>query len=92
MKEIHNDVEVKTKLQPLTGEALRHCPTQPLTLTRMPEQTSRCRSSGLEAVEHFLISGYFTLFRKMESDKKRVYGERIREVEHGSFTPLYFST
>jgi hypothetical protein len=24
----------------------------------------------------------------MEGDKKREYGERIREVEHGSFTPL----
>ena len=25
-------------------------------------------------------------------DKKREYGEQIREVEHGSFTPLVFST
>ena len=33
-----------------------------------------------------------SLFRKMEGDKKREYGERIREVEHGSFTPLVFST
>ncbi len=28
----------------------------------------------------------------MEGDKKREYGERIREVEHGSFTPLVFTT
>ena len=33
-----------------------------------------------------------SLFQKMEDDKKREYGERINEVEHGSFTPLVFST
>ena len=27
----------------------------------------------------------------MEGEKKREYGERIREVEHGSFTPLVFT-
>ena len=28
----------------------------------------------------------------MEVDKKREYREQIREVEHGSFTPLVFSS
>ena len=28
----------------------------------------------------------------MESDKKKQYGNWIREVEHGSFTPLVFSS
>ena len=32
------------------------------------------------------------LFRKHELDKKREYGERVREVENSSFTPLVFST
>ena len=32
------------------------------------------------------------LFRKHELDKKREYGDRIREVENGSITPLVFST
>ena len=27
----------------------------------------------------------------MEREKKREYGERINETEHGSFTPLVFS-
>ncbi len=27
-----------------------------------------------------------------ENEKKRAYGERIREVEHGSFTPLVFTS
>ncbi|CAB4039183.1 Hypothetical predicted protein [Paramuricea clavata] len=32
------------------------------------------------------------LFRKHELDKKREYGERVREVENSSFTQLVFST
>jgi hypothetical protein len=95
MKEIHNDVEVEPKLQPLTGESLRH----------------RTANTDPDARADILVRGFWTnvffdtwvfypharcyrskplksLFRKMEGDKKREYGERIREVEHGSFTPL----
>ena len=32
------------------------------------------------------------IYKKHEQDKKRQYGQRIREVEHGVFTPLVFST
>ena len=32
------------------------------------------------------------LFRRHEMEKKREYGDRVRSVEHGSFTPLVFST
>jgi hypothetical protein len=31
-------------------------------------------------------------YRKNELEKRRAYDERIREVEHGSFSPLVFST
>ena len=31
-------------------------------------------------------------YRKNELEKKRAYDQRIREVEHGSFSPLVFST
>ena len=30
-------------------------------------------------------------YRKHEAEKKRVYEQRIREVEHSTFTPLVFS-
>ena len=33
-----------------------------------------------------------SLYRQFEGDKKHEYGERIREVEHGLFTPLVFSS
>ena len=32
------------------------------------------------------------LYRRAEQEKERKYGERIRHVEHASFTPLIFST
>ncbi len=31
-------------------------------------------------------------YKKNEQEKKRAYDQRIREVEHGSFSPLVFST
>ena len=31
-------------------------------------------------------------YRKNELEKKRSYDERVREIEHGSFSPLVFST
>ena len=33
-----------------------------------------------------------SLFRRHELEKKREYGDRIRSVDCGSFTPLVFST
>ena len=33
-----------------------------------------------------------TLYGRHEQRKKREYGDRIREVENGSFTPLVFAT
>ncbi len=31
-------------------------------------------------------------YRRNEMEKKRAYDERVREIEHGSFSPLVFST
>ena len=31
-------------------------------------------------------------YRKNEQEKKRAYDDRVREIEHGSFTPLVFTT
>ena len=31
-------------------------------------------------------------YRRNEMEKRRAYDERIREIEHGSFSPLVFST
>ena len=31
-------------------------------------------------------------YRKNEMEKRRAYDERVREIEHGNFSPLVFST
>ena len=31
-------------------------------------------------------------YRKNEQEKKRAYDQRVREVEHGSFSPLFTTT
>lgn len=102
MKEVHNDVEVEPKLQPLTGESFRH-----RTANTDPDARADLRVRGFwtQGRNAFFDTRVFypharsyrskplkSLFRKMEGDKKREYGERINEVEHGSFTPLVFST
>ena len=33
-----------------------------------------------------------TCYRRQEREKQRAYEQRVREVEHGSFTPLVFNT
>ena len=37
-------------------------------------------------------SNLTAIYRNHEAEKKRVYGQRVREVEHASFTPLVFSS
>ena len=32
------------------------------------------------------------ILRKHEQEKKRTYNRRVMDVEHGSFTPLVFTT
>ena len=33
-----------------------------------------------------------SLYRRHEQEKKREYGDRVREIEQASFTPLVFAT
>ena len=33
-----------------------------------------------------------TCYRRHENEKRRAYEQRVRELENGSFTPLFFST
>ena len=75
----------------------------PPTETTGPVWTFGHRASGVTDTDvHFLMSGYSTptyrnlqlgsVYRRHEKEKKRSYEDRVREVEHGSFTPLVFST
>ena len=101
LKEVHNDVEVEPKLQPLSGESFRL-----RTANSNPDARADIHVRGFwtQGRNTFFDTRVFypnarcywpkplkSLFRKMERDKKREYGERINEVEHGSFTRLVFS-
>ena len=102
LTEVCPNVAVEPELQPLTGEILSHRTSNYEDGARLdvsaqgfwgdrhdraffdvrvfnPLAPSNCRSS--------LTATY----RRHENIKKRSYEQRIREVEHGSFTPLVFS-
>ena len=85
MKEIHNDVEVELKLQPLTGETFRH-----RTANTDPDARADIRVRGFWTqgnnaffdtrvfypyVKSYRSKPLKSLFQKMEEEKKREYGE-----------------
>jgi len=89
-------------LLPLTGENI-----VPLSANRCDDVRADIRATGFwgrqqcaffdvrvfhpnaQSYRHSSIS---SLYRCHELAKKREYGDRIREVENGSFTPLVFAT
>ena len=40
----------------------------------------------------YLSTSLAQCYRRNEMEKRRAYDERVREIEHGSFAPLVFST
>ena len=102
LREVHNDVEVEPPLLPLSGETFR-CRSTNI----QPDARADIRVRGFwtDSRNAFFDTRVFyphaqsyqsrtlpSLFRAFEAEKKREYGERIVEVEHGSFTPLVFSS
>ena len=102
MKEIYNDVEIEPRLQSLTGESFHRSVTNTDPDARADIRVRGFWTNGSNAffdtrvfyphARSYKSRPLKSIFRQMESDKKRQYGDRIREVEHGSFTPLVFSS
>ena len=74
----------------------------PLTVRR--DSTSlQADSLGVGLNEHFLTYGFLApsprsnqvtlnaIYRRQEQEKRRKYGQRVRELEHASFVPLVFT-
>ena len=95
-------MEKEPQLQPLNGEVIL-----PTTANRQEDARADIRARGFWGrrqsayfdvrVFHPNAPSYRNtsiqaLYRKQEQAKKREYGDRIREVENASFTPLVFST
>ena len=101
MREVHNDVEVEPPLLPLSGETFRcrSTNTQPDARAdiRVRGFWTDCRNAFFDTrvfsphAQSYQSRSLLSLFRTFENEKKREYGERITEVEHGSFTPMVFS-
>ena len=102
MKEVIHDVEVEPMLLPLSGETFRH-----RTANTEPDARADIRARGfwMDRQDAFFDIRVFypgassyrstslrALYHRFKMEKKKwAYGERIREVQHGSFTPMVFS-
>ena len=102
LSKVCSNVAIEPPLQPLSGERLT-----PQTANRQDEARADIHARGFWGRQQsaFLDVRVFhpnapsyrkssipSIYRRHELQKKREYGDRIREVESASFTPLVFST
>ena len=100
-REISNDVEIEPHLQELTGEQLGNTRSNESKEARLDLSVRGFWQRGERAFFDVRIFNPFapthvnkdlnSVFRSNEKEKKRSYGRRVVEVEHGSFTPLVFT-
>lgn len=103
MTEVCHNVAIEPHLQPLTGETLRGASSITQEGARLDVAADGFWGSRFErAFFDVRVFNPFapsnrkfplqTCYRNHENVKKRGYDQRIREVEHGTFTPLVFSS
>ena len=102
MTEVCNDVQLEPDLQPLTGEQLTYTTANVEDSARLDIAANGFWGGRYERtfidVRIFnphapsnRNSDLVTCYRKHEKSKKRAYEQRVREMEHASFTPLVLS-
>ena len=102
LTEVCNDVLVEPDLQPLTGEVLTNKTSNASEGARLDVSVKGFWGGRQERT--FLDVRVFNphapsnkklnikkCYKKHENEKKRVYEERIKNIEHSSFTPLVLS-
>ena len=95
LTEICHDVLIEPQLQELSGEALSYG-----SANRQDQAHVDVAASGFWGSSHerayFAVRIYNPFacpyLPVINAEKRRNYDQRIREIEHGSFTPLVFST
>ena len=102
LSEICHNVATEPRLQPLSGESLTHCSAITSDDARLDIRARGFWSAAQD--EYFDVRVFHqnassnrsvslsAAYKKHEDIKKRAYGQRVREVECGVFTPLVFST
>ena len=102
LTEICSDVRIEPDLQPLTGETLSYATSNSQDGARLDIAANGFWGGHYERTffdvrvfnPHAGSNRQMSLaacYRKHEAIKKRAYEQRIREVEHSSFTPLVLS-
>eukprot|EP00117_Sycon_ciliatum_P042614 scpid35295/ scgid0921/ len=102
LREVAHDVQVEPHLQPLTGETFRHRSAISEDGARLDVAASGVWGGRFERAlldirvfnPHARSNRQQSItatYRKHEAEKRRAYEERVREVEHASFSPIVFS-
>ena len=102
LTEVCSDVCIEPDLQPITGEVLIGATSNAQDGARLDIAANGFWGGRFERtyfdVRLFIPhapshrqSSLHACYRKQESLKKRAYEQRVREVEHSSFTPLVLS-
>lgn len=102
LSEVCLNVSTEPELQPLTGELLGRAANKD-EKARLDVRasdfwgTAQCDAFFDIRVFHPFASSYrgtqlSSVYRQHEKKKRAEYGQRVREIEHASFTPLVFTT
>ena len=102
LTEVCHDVLIEPPLQELSGEALSYGSANRQDQARVDVAASGFWGSSHERAyfdvriynpfaRTYVNSSLSSCYKCNESEKRRNYDQRIREIEHGSFTPLVFS-
>ena len=100
LKDVCHDVEVEPHLETLTGEVLSSSANSS-DEARLDFSARGFWQKGQKAFFDVRVFNPFakshlnqkrnTAFKSNENEKKRMYNQRIIEIEHGSFSPLVFT-
>ena len=101
LSEVCHDVSIEPSLQPFTGETLASSSAITEDSARLDVAASGFWGGQYERAffDVRVFNPYApsnrqplaTCYRKHENIKKRAYEQRVREIEHSSFTPLVLS-
>ncbi|XP_062508503.1 uncharacterized protein LOC134184773 [Corticium candelabrum] len=103
LKEVCHDVAVEPLLRPLDGEHIDQHTANTSDYARADIPARGVWRRGERAFFDIRVfypnaksyrhhSSLTSCYGIHENEKKREYGQRVREVEHGSFTPLVFTS
>ena len=102
LTEVCRNVAIEPPLQPLSGETLEARSANTDDGARLDIRARGFLNAAQDAFFDVRVfypnassnrsTATSSAYRRHEQAKKRQYGQRVREVEHGVFTPLVFSS